>query len=560
LANWLAWLTDNPILDAITLEADPDGGNGCDADGGRVSNLIPGLEIGGCDFHPCVSASNCETVQAVGGYGVSGNVCRGGNGHTGTEDCVAGQTGGIKNGIRICGAASQSSLGWGSPGNEQAEPDRAIDGDRNSAWGGGSCTHTDIAPTWWQVDLGATAAVARAELWHRSECCPGRLHNAKVIVSATPDFTSGTECGAMLAHCQVDGSSCSQSAAMPNPEVTDCSGASGQYVTVSGTTTNMSICEIEVWGAKGSGGGAPGGSCVGDVCGTVTQTSTDGPGTTYQLGLDLSGSAKNVYTIYGDSASTMAIPAAYQSDAPFGSNIGGVAAAFVAAVPTTADDSWLTVGITGGDGGGSMSSIGIDWSTWTAGSALSTDNGAVFWMSPDAGPSGSAVITQITVTGDFSATISAQGRATSGDDWQASGITFSNSGGGGGGVPAGLSACTGSFTVAVDNAYTGYISGLPLVSDARAAGQDNIQGCDATTTNAFGDVMTGCNWQSADVFEFTDLPGPLVVGIDARDAGGIGGIMANLNVGGKDYVSGSAWRCFYTATQVCSDVCCDCLM
>jgi hypothetical protein len=207
-----------------------------------------------------VAAENCETVQAVGGYGVSGNVCRGGNAHTGTEECAAGATGGIKNGIRICGAASQSSLGWGSPGNEQAEPDRAIDGDRNSNWGGGSCTHTDIAPTWWQVDLGASAAVDHADLWHRSECCPGRLHSAKIIVSSTSDFTSGgTACGALVAHCAADGTACSQAADMPNPEVTDCSGATGQYLTVSGDTTNMmSICEIEVWGQ----------SCVlGEVCG-----------------------------------------------------------------------------------------------------------------------------------------------------------------------------------------------------------------------------------------------------------------------------------------------------
>jgi hypothetical protein len=78
-----------------------------------------------------------------------------------------------------------------------------------------------------------------------------------------------------------------------------------------------------------------------------------------------------------------------QADAPFGANIGGVAAAFVAAVPTTAFDSWLTVGITGGDAAGALSSIGIDWDGWTASAGLSVDNGAVFWMSPGDGPSGS---------------------------------------------------------------------------------------------------------------------------------------------------------------------------
>ena len=50
-------------------------------------------------------------------------------------------------------------------------------------------------------------------------------------------------------------------------------------------------------------------------------------------------------------------------------------------------------------------------------------------MSPSDGPGGSAVIAQVTVAGDFTASVSAQGRSADGEDWQAAGITFSNSGG-----------------------------------------------------------------------------------------------------------------------------------
>jgi hypothetical protein len=53
------------------------------------------------------------------------------------------------------------------------------------------------------------------------------------------------------------------------------------------------------------------------------QTSTDGDGTTYRLSLTLSGNAKNVYTIYGDESSALAMPASYQEAAPFGANLGG---------------------------------------------------------------------------------------------------------------------------------------------------------------------------------------------------------------------------------------------
>ena len=61
------------------------------------------------------------------------------------------------NGIRVCGAASSSTVGWGG------EPDRAIDGKHCSEYGDGSCTHTDGGgagdaerhstgePAWWQV-------------------------------------------------------------------------------------------------------------------------------------------------------------------------------------------------------------------------------------------------------------------------------------------------------------------------------------------------------------------------------------------------------------------------
>ena len=153
-------------------------------------------------------------------------------------------------------------------------------------------------------------------------------------------------------------------------------------------------------------------TCVGDVCGTVSVVSviTDGSGTTYQLGLDLSGAATNIYTVYGEKGYSLGLPAAYQSDAPFGTNVGGIDPGVVAVMPTAAFDSWLTVGVTLGDSGGDLGSIGIDWNAWTQSSGLSCDDCAVFWMSPGSGPSGSAVIAQVTVTGEQSPMARAIGR------------------------------------------------------------------------------------------------------------------------------------------------------
>ena len=185
--------------------------------------------------------------------------------------------------------------------------------------------------------------------------------------------------------------------------------------------------------ASGGGGGGPSGSCVGDVCGTVTQVGAGDQGTTYQLGLELSGGAANVYTIYGDGDNSMEIPASYQEAAPFGANTGGVNPAFVDISASVGVDGWLSVGLAEGDSAGALGSVGIDFSAWTADAGLSISNGAVFWMSPRDGPGGSAVIAQVTVAGDFTAAVNAQGRSSSGEDWQASGVTFSSAGGGGGG-------------------------------------------------------------------------------------------------------------------------------
>eukprot|EP01051_Picozoa_sp_SAG22_P025806 SAG22_NODE_7826_length_704_cov_1.704132_1_plen_108_part_01 len=77
-------------------------------------------------------------------------------------------------------------------------------------------------------------------------------------------------------------------------------------------------------------------NCDGDVCGTITTVSTDGDGTTYQLGLTLSGSAQNAYTIFGTDDSPLSIPPSYQQGAPFGSNTGGINPAFVDIVATCA--------------------------------------------------------------------------------------------------------------------------------------------------------------------------------------------------------------------------------
>ena len=57
----------------------------------------------------------------------------------------------------------------------------------------------------------------------------------------------------------------------------------------------------------------------------VTTYSTGGIAglTTYRLSVTLTGSAINIYSIFGQVSEPMLVPAAYQVDAPFGQDVGG---------------------------------------------------------------------------------------------------------------------------------------------------------------------------------------------------------------------------------------------
>jgi hypothetical protein len=147
--------------------------------------------------------------------------------------------------IRRCGAASQSSFGWGG------EPGFAIDGlysegkyadDQHTF-----CSHTsgDEAHPWWQLDLGSVAEVERVTVWGRLDCCANRLGWASVIVSATSDYMDGG-----LLCRGVRGNFFDSN---PSKDF-ECGHAVGQYITVAlleppaGDERIITICEMGAWG------------------------------------------------------------------------------------------------------------------------------------------------------------------------------------------------------------------------------------------------------------------------------------------------------------------------
>jgi hypothetical protein len=156
------------------------------------------------------------------------------------------------------------------------------------------------------------------------------------------------------------------------------------------------------------------------------KTSADGKHTTYRLSVNLKAAAANIYTIYGEKDAVMTIPAAFQTQSPFGANIGGVNPQFYRFNKQCQWDSWLTVGITNGDGAGNLGTIGLHVAKWDQRRSLTVNDGAVFWMDPALGPKKSAVLAQLTVPKGWkgAAVMNMVGKSAQGSDYKLKGIRF----------------------------------------------------------------------------------------------------------------------------------------
>ena len=121
----------------------------------------------------------------------------------------------------------------------------------------------------------------------------------------------------------------------------------------------------------------------------VTHCSQDGISgyTTYQLSLVIHNpEIRNIYAIYGDTQfgeHPLSIPPAHQGTSIYGSNLGGVLPEIISLNRDAAYDSWLTIGLTEGDRDNKLSSVGIDFNSWTETNGIYTTNAAVFLMNSD---------------------------------------------------------------------------------------------------------------------------------------------------------------------------------
>ncbi|MBE1562840.1 alpha-L-fucosidase [Nonomuraea africana] len=139
--------------------------------------------------------------------------------------------------------ATQKSTGYDAPAG------RAVDGNTDGAFFGGSVTHTaePERQAWWQVDLGESAALSGVDIWNRTDCCGDRLKDFWVLASDQPITADGLEearsaPGVTAVHVAAQAGRPSRIAL---PE-----GTRGRYVRVQLASTNnpLSLAEVQVRG------------------------------------------------------------------------------------------------------------------------------------------------------------------------------------------------------------------------------------------------------------------------------------------------------------------------
>ncbi|XP_034409591.1 fucolectin-6-like [Cyclopterus lumpus] len=136
--------------------------------------------------------------------------------------------------LALGGKASQSSL------YEFGTASNAIDGNPNSRWEDGSCSHTNnnINP-WWRLDLRTTHKVFSVKIANREEVSH-RLDGAEIRI------------GDSIANFGNNNTRCAVITSIPSGGVAEfqCNGMDGRYVNVVIPREEfLSLCEVEVYGS-----------------------------------------------------------------------------------------------------------------------------------------------------------------------------------------------------------------------------------------------------------------------------------------------------------------------
>jgi uncharacterized repeat protein (TIGR01451 family) len=154
---------------------------------------------------------------------------------------------------QVFGSWASTNLAQGKAATESATYSTnaaglAVDGNTSGVYADGSIAIAGYgANSWWQVDLGTSAAVGSITVWGRTDCCTGFLGDYWVFVSDAPfnatdtPATLQTRAGTWSIH---------QTSA-PSPSATIAvGGAQGRYVRVQLSGANyLELAEVQVFGS-----------------------------------------------------------------------------------------------------------------------------------------------------------------------------------------------------------------------------------------------------------------------------------------------------------------------
>ena len=154
-------------------------------------------------------------------------------------------------------------------------------------------------------------------------------------------------------------------------------------------------------------------------------------GTTYDLYANVDAGGR-VDAVYGDGTNLLSIGVnggSFVQNAFGGNTSMDINAAFLPLFPSLAYDSFVTIGLLDSTGN-ALNNIGIDFSGFAAGGAISTDNGTWF-VTPDDSQGdesgGRVLLGRFTIDGGtLEGSINLQGRDSSSTVWNANGIAFSS--------------------------------------------------------------------------------------------------------------------------------------
>ncbi|MFM7727820.1 MAG: hypothetical protein ACKO7B_14040, partial [Flavobacteriales bacterium] len=161
----------------------------------------------------------------------------------------------------------------------------------------------------------------------------------------------------------------------------------------------------------------------------VNHSASSVPGHTYRVYAQLPSTQHSLQVVYGDATHPLRI----ESSAPFyqnayaGASAAGISAAALQADAGVSYDSWITVGYDSNEGN-TMWDLGVDFSSFDQGGAISANNGGWFLIPTDEkcapNSQGLVLIGQFTSTGEINGTLNLQGRDADGSTWRKEALTF----------------------------------------------------------------------------------------------------------------------------------------